>query len=221
MARRITALGFLTLLVIIYASGDAFASSSFRCGPNIVRAGDTTAEVLIECGPPTYKEITKIETERDYRETFPFAGPYDEVTQIVEAWYYNCGPHKFIKILTFRGGILRRVDTGDYGSGESDCIGAERRRVREKPRSDAGEVEIPTFSRDLGYGRVSIFGHPHFAEVYLDGKYMGDLPCTLDYVEPGTHDLRVTKAEYDDWEKRITVKAGETLHLEVYLDFMW
>lgn len=76
-------------------------------------------------------------------------------------------------------------------------------------------------SRNLGYGRISIFGHPHFAEVYLDGKYVGETPFTLENVEPGAHDIRVKKEEYENWQKRVIVKPGETLHLEVYLDFRW
>jgi hypothetical protein len=213
--RRITILVFLTLLVVFYAGNDALAS--FRCGPNLVRVGQTTVRVLIECGPPTYKEVTRIETTRDYRSIYPYESPFDEVTQVVETWYYNCGPNRFIKILTFRGGILRSVSTGRYGSGESDCIGAERRKKREELRSQSGGKQDPS-SEDLDRGRISIYGFPHFADVYLDGKYVGDTPCTLDDIEPGRYVLTVAKEGYRDLERQVMVKPGETLHLEVYLD---
>ncbi|MHC4184078.1 MAG: DUF2845 domain-containing protein, partial [Planctomycetota bacterium] len=190
-------------------------------GPNLVRAGDTTAEVLIECGSPTYKEVTRIETEKGYRETFPYGGTFGEVSQIVETWYYNCGPHRFIKILTFRGGLLKSIDTGDYGSGESDCVGAKKRKIHDDTRPYAGETEESRASSSLAYGRISIFGFPHFARVYLDGKLVGDVPSTLEFVEPGKHDLKVTREGYEDWEKRVIVKSGETIHLEVNLDLVW
>jgi hypothetical protein len=219
MVRRITILSFLTLLLIAFFGSDVLAS--FRCGREIARVGDTTMEVLLKCGPPTFKEVKKIVTEGSHGKRFPYGRGYDEVTQIVETWYYNCGPHKFIKILTFRGGILENIDVGNYGSGESDCIGAERRKQREESRPHPGETEDLMPSRNLGYGRISIFGHPHFAEVYLDGKYVGDTPFTLENVEPGAHDIRVKKEEYENWQKRVIVKPGETSHLEVYLDFRW
>ena len=46
------AVGVAALLVLA-APGDAQA---FRCGSGLVKIGDTTGKVLIECGPPTYKE---------------------------------------------------------------------------------------------------------------------------------------------------------------------
>ncbi len=40
-------------VLILALPGDAQA---FRCGSGLVKVGDTTGKVLIECGPPTYKE---------------------------------------------------------------------------------------------------------------------------------------------------------------------
>ena len=197
-------------------------AATFKCGTEIVRPGMTTMQVLLRCGPPSFKELKRVITEGTYGGRFPHGFPqrkggYSEVTETVETWYYNCGAHRFVKILTFRAGLLRRVRVGRYGSGESDCIGVERRREREEARARAGEVADYTLSKKSEYGRISVFGRPYFAEVYLDGKYVGDLPCTVENVEPGLHELRVTRSEYEDWEKRVTIELGETLFLEVYL----
>ena len=218
MVRRISILSLLPLLLMVFWGSEVFAS--FRCGREIVRVGDTTMEVLLKCGLPTFKELRKVVTKGSYVERLPngSGGGYDEVTRIVETWYYNCGTHQFIKILTFRGGILEKIDVGDYGSGESDCIGAERRKQREESRPHSGEKEGSIPSGDLRHGRISIFGHPHYAEVYLNGKYVGDTPCTLENVEAGAHEVMVTKEAYKDWQRRVIVKPGETLHLEIYLD---
>lgn len=220
MLQRISLSILLTLLLLALWSGHLKASS-FKCGTEIVRPGMTTMQVLLRCGPPSFKELKKVITEGTYGRRFPHGfsqekEAYSEVTETVETWYYNCGAHRFVKILTFRAGLLRRVRVGRYGSGESDCIGAERRREREEARARAGESDH-TLSKKPAYGRISVFGRPHFAEVYLDGNYVGDLPCTVENVDPGPHELRVTRSEYEDWEKRVTVEPGETLYLEVYL----
>jgi hypothetical protein len=221
MFRRIAILSLLTLILFPFWSGNPLAAT-FKCGTEIVRPGMTTMQVLLRCGPPSFKELKRVITEGTYGRRFPHGFPkekggYSEVTESVETWYYNCGTHRFVKILTFRAGLLRRVRVGRYGSGESDCIGAERRRAREEARARAGEVAEYTLSKKSEYGRISVFGRPHFAEVYLDGNYVGDLPCTIENVEPGLHELSVTRSEYEDWKKRVTVDPGETLFLEVYL----
>ena len=46
---------------------------------------------------------------------------------IVDKWYFNCGKGKFIRILKFVNGVLKKIEKGDYGSGESDCVGASKR----------------------------------------------------------------------------------------------
>jgi hypothetical protein len=221
MFRRITLLSLVTLILLVFWGGNLMAAT-FKCGTEIVRPGMTTMQVLLRCGPPSFKELKRVITEGTYGRRLPHGFPqgkggYSEVTESVETWYYNCGAHRFVKILTFRAGLLRRVRVGRYGSGESDCIGAERRRQREEARARAGEAADYTISKKPEYGRISVFGRPYFAEVYLDGKYVGDLPCTVENVEPGLHELRVTRSEYEDWEKRVTLDPGETLFLEVYL----
>lgn len=218
MFRQIAIVNLLALLILNYLGNDACAA--FKCGREIIRVGYTTMDVLIRCGPPTFKEVKRVVTEGEYGREYPqWWGSHREVTEVVETWYYNCGPHRFIQILRFRGGILERIRVGRYGSGESDCIGAEKRREREEARARAGEVKDYNLPKELEYGRISIYGHPHFAEVYLDGRYVGDLPCTVEDVEPGSYDLMVTNPEYRDWEKKIKIEPGETLFIEVYLDF--
>ena len=104
--RKVTILTFL-LVTLVSSSSMAF---SFRCGREIVLVGDTTIEVLMKCGEPTLlEEVGSLLSEK------------------VEKWYYNCGSHKFIQILTLRAGVVESIKIGDYGRGESDCTGAESR----------------------------------------------------------------------------------------------
>jgi hypothetical protein len=221
MAKTISMSGLVTLIFLACWSGNLFAAT-FKCGTEIVRPGMATMDVLLRCGPPSLKELKRVITEGSYGGRSPHGFPhgrggYSEVTETVETWYYNCGAHRFVKILTFRGGLLKRVHVGRYGSGESDCIGAKRRRAREEARARAEELTESRSSEKSEYGRISVFGRPYFAEVYLDGNYVGDLPCTVEKVAPGLHELKVTRSDYEDWEKRVAIEPGETLFLEVYL----
>jgi hypothetical protein len=224
MFKKIAIVSLPTLFLVFFFHSDA--SATFKCGPEIVYSGMTTMDVLVRCGPPSFKEMKRVITEGSYGGRFPNGFPhgrggYSEVTETVDTWYYNCGAHKFIRILTFRGGRLKRIHVGRYGSGVSDCIGADRRRVREEARARAGEATDSALPKKSEYGRISVFGRPHFAEVFLDGKYVGDLPCTVENVDPGLHELRVTRSEYEDWVKRVTIEQGETLFLEIYLVSKW
>lgn len=116
----------LVLIVFIMIAVVAIDVHAFRCGNEIVTAGDSEAIVLSRCGPPTYKKDVKTETRgttgggyfRGY-----YGGQYSEETVVVEEWYYNCGENDFIYILTFKAGVLLKETSAGYGSGESDCKG--------------------------------------------------------------------------------------------------
>ena len=92
--------------------------------------GDRTGKVLIECGPPTYKEAAgsktkgKSQTARGIKtRKSPEPGTHRENSGKVERWFYNCGEHDFVYILTFEGGVLTKEETKGYGKGRSDCLG--------------------------------------------------------------------------------------------------
>jgi hypothetical protein len=124
MGTIVTVLG--VALLVLAVPGDVQA---FRCGSGLVHVGDKTGKVLIECGPPTYKEgagtktrakSSKMEKAKDRpaeRRDSPGA------SRKVERWYYNCGESDFIYVLTFTGGVLEKEETEGYGKGKSDCQG--------------------------------------------------------------------------------------------------
>ena len=96
---RITS-GLVFAILLGLTSSPAYG---FRCGTSLVQVGDTKLQVLQKCGEPTFKELVK---------TDGF---------IVEKWYYDCGAVRFIQILTFSGGSLQTLETGDYGRGPDSC----------------------------------------------------------------------------------------------------
>lgn len=73
------------------------------------------------------KTIGKFRAESNRRSRSKIYGVYSEETERVEKWHYNCGKGKFIYILKFRGGVLKEIERGGYGSGKSDCVGANKR----------------------------------------------------------------------------------------------
>jgi hypothetical protein len=213
-------------VVLVLMSHAAATASTFRCGTEIVTTGDTTAEVLIKCGKPDYaEEAASITTgsfrkkrfldERDGRET---ERTYTETSVRVEHWYYDRGFHDFVYVLTFIGGRLANVKTEGYGGKgnweelreQSYVPPSEEDSTR--PRNESSSVESP------GSGRVDLVGSPYGANVYLNNYYAGNVPCTIEGVEEGSHTLLVTHPGYKDWKERVVVKEGSTLWLSVHLE---
>jgi hypothetical protein len=121
----VAAVGLTALLVLAVPGG----VGAFRCGSGLVHVGDKTGKVLIECGPPTYKEgaglktkgkLSKVEKAKDATvERRHTSG----TSRKGERWFYNCGESDFIYVLTFSGGVLEKEETEGYGKGKSDCQG--------------------------------------------------------------------------------------------------
>jgi len=93
----------LALAGVILLMASPGRSRSLRCGTEIVRVGDPTIEVLQKCGEPDLKELIKTDG------------------LIVEKWTYNCGSARFMRIITFKGGNVQRIEIADYGSGPPRC----------------------------------------------------------------------------------------------------
>jgi len=135
-----------------------------------------------------------------------------KISQKIEEWSYNCGSNSFIHILIFRGGTLDTVRVAGYGRGDSDCIGAEQRQQRHQ---DRGEDKQESF---IQTGSIHISGSPNGAEVYLDEYYAGVIPCILEQVKQGPHNVMIKYEGYKDWKMRVMVTADETLSLIVNLE---
>jgi len=59
------------------------------------------------------------------------------------------------------------------------------------------------------YGTLVVKSTPSFAQVYLNGVYVGYTPCTV-HVPQGNHQLLVRKSGYEDWPEIVSVLAGYT-----------
>jgi hypothetical protein len=92
------ALTGLVLLVVVPTW-----ARSMRCGHELVRVGDPTIQLLQRCGEPDLKELLNTDG------------------LIVEKWTYNCGSLRFMRIITLRGGVIRKIEVADYGTGPPRC----------------------------------------------------------------------------------------------------
>jgi hypothetical protein len=63
-----------------------------------------------------------------------------------------------------------------------------------------------------GYGSLNISSDPSGAKVYLDGSHTGETPQNISTVV-GNHTIKLTKSDYDDEIKNVSLSVGETLHL--------
>ncbi len=60
-------------------------------------------------------------------------------------------------------------------------------------------------------GIIQVNSTPTGASVYLDGNDTGqNTNCTLTFVSPGSHTLKLIKEGYEDYEESVSVTAGQT-----------
>ena len=79
------------------------------CDDGVVSKGDTQMEVLKRCGNPDYV------TSPDYRYSGSRGRHVNVKRTTVVDWIYNFGPRQFIYTVTFEGGRVVRIESGDYG----------------------------------------------------------------------------------------------------------
>ena len=95
-------LGFLlkTLMLIGFLlSSTSATADSFRCKQKLVMEGDTTLEVKQKCGQP------------DAEESAGYVKVDDAYINVVR-YMYDPGEGRFIKILEFHNGVLRKIISG-------------------------------------------------------------------------------------------------------------
>ncbi len=116
---------------VLIISGIALSKTylkTWRCGSNIISIGNSKSSVFLKCGTPTSSNTTRRTTKgllKALKNGNMTEEEFNERMQISEEWVYNCGSEKFITTLSFNNGVLTSIETGEYGSGESYCDGAE------------------------------------------------------------------------------------------------
>ncbi|GEM_PF-2070969 len=72
------------------------------------------------------------------------------------------------------------------------------------------EGSTATVSATLIKTAISVSSTPSGAKIYLDGTYKGVTPFTITRVSAGSHTVKLTLNEYDDWTTNVNVVEGNT-----------
>ena len=67
-----------------------------------------------------------------------------------------------------------------------------------------------------GSGTLTIASEPDSAEVYVDGKFVGNAPATLK-LPTGSHTIRLKSLGHIDWERTIEMLKDSQLNLKAQM----
>ncbi len=83
----------LAVAVSVFPHG---AMAGIRCGTKLIDVGDFSAYVLERCGEPKSRQVISGATGAD--------------SPVVEQWVYDFGTSQPLRVLTFVGGRLTRIE---------------------------------------------------------------------------------------------------------------
>lgn len=65
--------------------------------------------------------------------------------------------------------------------------------------------------------KIQLESNPDGADIELDGSFVGNTPSNVQVVE-GDHTITVKKAGFKDWERKMKVSGGSSVHLNAELE---
>ena len=104
---------------------DIAKADTMYCGNNLISDGDSKAKVILRCGEPFYKTTAEAQSsiqsqtlgqiQQQNKNTYDYgSNTSSRLSDVsIEKWYYNLGAGQFIHILTFKGDICIKIETGD------------------------------------------------------------------------------------------------------------
>lgn len=97
---------------LLFLLADVAAADSMRCGSALVTTGDLDTVVLLQCGEPLSRETVAIR-EFAVRHRGLLRQTETATEEKVEKWTYRPGGGRFMRVLTFQGGILIDIEQLD------------------------------------------------------------------------------------------------------------
>jgi hypothetical protein len=67
---------------------------------------------------------------------------------------------------------------------------------------------------------ISVSSTPSFADILVDGKYMGSTPSTI-HLTAGSHNVLIQTSTFADWERVITVTEGGSITVNAVLQTLY
>lgn len=92
---------------------------------------------------------------------------------------------------------------------------AKRAQDGDQPGSPAPTPAAPAPASSTA--KLSINSVPDVADIEIDGSFSGNTPSDLEVPE-GTHVITLKKTGYKDWERKMKVVAGSSIHLKAELE---
>ncbi len=77
------------------------------------------------------------------------------------------------------------------------------------------DAASPAMAADKG--KISVSSLPDSADIEIDGSFVGNTPSDVQVAE-GDHTVTVKKAGFKDWERKMKVTAGSSVHLNAELE---
>jgi hypothetical protein len=82
------------------------------------------------------------------------------------------------------------------------------------PATAAAPVAAPTAALT---GKLSVDSIPDGADIEVDGSFVGNTPSAVQVTE-GEHAVSLKKAGFKDWERKLKVSGGSSVHLNAELE---
>jgi formylglycine-generating enzyme required for sulfatase activity len=103
--------------------------------------------------------------------------------------------------------------TGDLASGEYVM---ETRLENHRPMTATKRISSEQRTQSIHldapipiYGSINVFTTPDMSDVYIDGQLKGQTPLFLQQYLVGNHTVRVSKANYGDYQTSVTIQEGK------------
>jgi hypothetical protein len=91
---------------------------------------------------------------------------------------------------------------------------AEQSKPALTPQPVAATVAVPAA---VSTGKLSVVSVPDGADIEVDGSFVGNTPSDVQVTE-GEHTVSVKKAGFKDWERKLKVSGGSSVHLNAELE---
>ena len=80
-----------------------------------------------------------------------------------------------------------------------------------------GKIRTLTVTLPKATAEIKTTSSPSGVNVYVDGSYKGRTPMTISDVSPGPHTVKFTYQGYDDYQKEVSVSAGDVISIPATL----
>jgi PEGA domain len=103
-------------------------------------------------------------------------------------------------------------DWAVHGSAMRVAAAAAQNKAGTNPATAA--VSVPAVPST---GKLSVASAPDGADIEVDGSFVGNTPSDVQVLE-GDHSVFVKKVGFKDWERKLKVTAGSSVHLSADLE---